>query len=409
MKKKILFIALHYPPSEGIADIRATNIVSQLSKNEFDVTVLTLNKNYYSKQSKKIVKKVKNIDTIRVNYFLRLDAGNVIGNTKIPKILRRSLLRLLPYFGLDYLFFWQKNAIREVLKKNKKYDFIIATGPPFSNFLLAKRLSKILSCRYIIDYRDPWTLSAHGLNSSKNIINNVLEREILKKASLIIFNSPSMKKVMLDKFKINKSVVITNGFDLSDFQNIPERRFEKFTISYVGNFYIPKRTIDPLFQSLKKIKEDNKEIYKNISFIYCGRAGEYINLKSIEYGIEDIVINRQLVTRDEAFSITKNSNLSVIISTVFNKSSISERSIIPGKVFEALAMNTTILCISPPQSDIREVVSRNNRGYIVSGTEINKLTNFIVNDYMIGNKNMISDNNEFQWKNLIKKLIKKLN
>lgn len=409
MNKKILFIALHYPPSEGVADIRATNIAKNLEKNNFEVTVLSLNKDYYIKKSTKLNDEIERIKTLRVKYFLRLDAGNVKGNVSIPYIFRRIILKILPYIGLDYLFFWQRNAIKKVLKENVKYDFILATGPPFSNFLLAKRLSKKLKVKFLIDYRDPWTLTAHGTNASKNWINKKIEQSILNSSSLVVFNSPSMQKVMLKRFKINNSIVMTNGFDKEVFKAIPVRNFEKFTISYVGNFYVPKREIDPIFKAFKEIKEKNFDLYSSINFIYCGRRGKYIDDKAAEYDIAEVVENRYLVPREESFFITKNSHLSIIITSVFEKGNLSDRSIIPGKVFEALGMNKRILEISPKGSDINEIISKNQRGYGMTGFEITEIINAIEKEFL--NKEALkfeNDNSEFEWSNLIKKLIQSL-
>lgn len=410
MKKKILFIALHFPPSEGVADIRATNIARELSRLNYDVTVLTANKSYYKKISKIIPKEIEGISTIRVSFILRFGSGNLIGNKYIPKIARRIILKILPYIGLDYLSFWQRNAIKEVIKKQEKFDYILATGPPFSNFILAKKLAKKLQTKYILDYRDLWTLSPHLHKEFHRKASIGKEKSVLNKAATVFFVSNSMQKAMEEIFNVKDSVVISNGFNKDSFSAIPKQKYNNFTISYVGMFYQPKRVIDPVFKALSSIKKEDRNSYKNISFIYCGRSGKYIEEKAREFDILDIIKNRGLVPREESFSVTKSSNLSLVITSVNKEANLSDKSIITGKVFEALGMDTKVLCVAPNKSDIRDVIKTQSKGIVFNGEETKKIAQFIIdemNNYK-ANKHTI-EGSIFEWSQLIKKMNIELN
>jgi glycosyltransferase involved in cell wall biosynthesis len=398
-KNKILFIALHYPPSEGIADIRATNIARELSLSDYRITVLTANKSYYKTTSKHIPKEIENIPTIRVSFPIRLGGGNLKTNKFIPNVLKRIILKLLPIFGLDYLSFWQKNAIKEVIKRNEKYDYIIATGPPFSNFLLAKKLAKKLDAKYILDYRDLWNFSPH--NETKKI-SIKKEKRILENAYLTICISNSMENLLQNKFEIKKSIVMTNGFNSEVFKPIKKKKFNKFTMSYVGRFYPPKRVIDPIFKAFKYIKENNTSIFVKLSFVYCGHSGSYIEAKAKEYNIAEIIINKNLVTREESFSVTKSSDLSIVITSVKTEANLSDKSILTGKVFEAIGMNTHILCIAPNNTDIRNLISQQDKGSAFTGEQIEDIAQFIIHKEK--NRHQIKEKSKFEWSNVIKKI-----
>jgi len=406
--KKILFIALHYPPSEGIADIRATNMVRELVNLGHDVTVLTAKENYYKRKSSHLPKDINKIKIIRVPFNIRLGTGNLKENKKIPNIIRRILLKFLPIIGMDYLSFWKKNAIKRIKELNKNFDYVIATGPPYSTFSLAKKLADIFNAKYILDYRDLWNFSPHQKSNNKNFITIRKEKKLLENAFLVIFVSESMQKIVKENFNVNNSIIITNGFNRKSLDSIPIQNFNKFTISYTGRFYPPKRVIDPLFKVFKNLKKNNKEIYDNLNFIYCGPDKNCIEKKALKYDIYDLLINKGLVPREESFSITKSSNLSVVITSVFSNASLSDKSILTGKLFETIGLNTKILAIAPFKTDIRTIFSKYNIGSVFSGEEIEKIAQFIINEFNSNNEIKVQENCIFEWAELIKKLDKNL-
>src|SRR5262249_1738312 len=65
--------------------------------------------------------------------------------------------------GIDGGIGWIKMAEQACYALTAKdVDVILASGPPFATFKLAKRLSNRIGRPYVLDYRDPWVGFPHA-------------------------------------------------------------------------------------------------------------------------------------------------------------------------------------------------------------------------------------------------------
>ena len=163
--KKIAFIQSVFYPSGSIATQRVRLLIRHLSKN-FEVKVLCLSLNDIIKLRGKIENDVESyqefIDRIELlhkksSVFIQL-FYRFLSFLRVPDIYIRFSLSFPPEY---------------------KPDLIIASGPVFSNFLIAYIESIRKKAPFIVDYRDPWSLNDDYYKkfSLFKFLNKIIEKK----------------------------------------------------------------------------------------------------------------------------------------------------------------------------------------------------------------------------------------
>jgi len=103
------------------------------------------------------------------------------------------------YFIPDARKFWIKPSVNFLKKEIERDDYkaIITTGPPHSLHIIGLSLKKETGCKWIADFRDPWTQIGYHeklkLNDSSREKHEQLESEVLNTADHIITTSFTTK------------------------------------------------------------------------------------------------------------------------------------------------------------------------------------------------------------------------
>ena len=233
---------------------------------------------------------------------------------------------------------------------------IITTSPPHSTQLIGLRLKKKFpEIKWTADLRDPWTDIYYYKQFYPTILSKAIdlrfEKSVLKNADKIFTVGPSLKTLFSSKIKgsENKTEVITNGYDESDFKAAPEKRPARFTITYVGTLS-DIYPVEGLIPSLKEYR-----------ILPCGllepsRIKQEKCLKQIF--LPDSLEFLPYVTHDESIKFMMNSSLLLLIIPLHQ----SNKSIITGKLFEYLATGLPILCLGPVDGDAAEIIKKCKAG-----------------------------------------------
>jgi glycosyltransferase involved in cell wall biosynthesis len=280
--------------------------------------------------------------------------------------------RIAKRFSTDRAIGWIKPAERACSKLSPTdVDLILASGPPFAAFTLAKRLSDRLGKPYVLDYRDLW---------SKNFyrpVPAVIEREakLLTGCAGVITVSPSWGRVMDEQFGVGyKLRVITNAYDPEDLAAVKPHDFGHFAIVYAGSFRPPKRVITPVMAALQRMKQTNAQ---KVFFHYYGKDSEYVKNVAHEHGIMGRVVVHGHVAREEALSALRGCNLAVVITSVLGEDRLEDNGMIPAKIYESLGLRNCVLLIAPRNSDVRKVLDETGCGRSFAANEIDDITSYI--------------------------------
>ena len=237
--KKVLIVSYCFPPIDMMAARRFGTMCKYFEGNGYKPYILTTKPNgdwgvkaRYELELPVDKKQIIQIGTHRTN-----------GNVK--NILGAFLIHLLK----DCKFSSQTvNAISlgwyEKVKGNinlallQDIDIIVGTFPVMGDLFVASYLSKKLKCPYIADIRDlisDYPEAAEGCKRAK-LLDHVVEKYVLHKASGIVTVTPGYKKVLKKRYPKKKFCVVFNGWDNE------KRRFcknqETKYLYYAGSLYL---------------------------------------------------------------------------------------------------------------------------------------------------------------------------
>ena len=125
---------------------------------------------------------------------------------------------------------------------------------------------------------------------------------------------------------------------------------EFFTIVHAGQLGID-RSPDTLLQVIADIKINNPDFAKKLRISFAGLVDYSIIDKINKLNLNDNFNNLGKISREQALLLTLNSN--ILLLPLNKAKNVMGR--IPGKLFELLRANKTILCLGPVESDAAKI------------------------------------------------------
>lgn len=408
LDKNILFVAYFYPPvsSGGIPAIqRAIRFIRYLNISSFHV--LTVKPNCYPTYlglDSKIQLPVKNeiihrTGTIDLNNFLlkirssiakspkavmknepnygqketnSKDVKRVSFNTKVKEIISK----ILNY--PDFACPWLIPAVYKGLKviQKHKIDFIFSTGQPWTSLIIGYALKLITGKKLIVDFRDPWVGNPYiEKGKIERNLDRICETLIIQKSDIIIANTDSLKEQMEKRYpKFRKKItVVPNGYDVNDFDNIPEIRLpkDKLLISHAGFLYLKRDPIS-LLKAFEIMKEDHPDSLSAIQFYQIGKVDLDYDLEAHirERGILENVIFKGNLDHKECLGYLAASDILLLIQP-------GTKSQIPSKLYEYIYLEKPVLAITERDGALGQMISKYCFGEVFEPTEYQEIANFL--------------------------------
>lgn len=227
MDRRLLILAHPFPPAGGGGVQRTSKLVKYLPRYGWGITVLTTQADLYSR--------LYGLE----DQSLLEDVPPSVGVVRVPSPEIFDCVRPLP-IRPDRARLWNFVAgpIAAALHAARQFDAIYALGNPFSTFLFARSLSKLIRRPYVLDFHDAWTL--------REVMPRRRERETpyellaLEGASQIVYATGAM----LEKYAAAypglgaRANAVINGFDASDFPVIenpePRGQNDPIVLRHVG-------------------------------------------------------------------------------------------------------------------------------------------------------------------------------
>lgn len=334
--KSVLVVAQYFPPAGGVGTFRVAKFVKYLPDFGWQPLVLSVDPRCYERDG------------------WPLDATLVSDISSGVRLIRTPLTpkRLLKDAGLRWLP--QATKSLAALVRRERPDVVYLTGDPFFPLTAAPLVMTFtrLKFRYVVDFRDPWSLAARdGRRSIKlglvRLLSEVAERFVLSQASRLICVSAAMLRQYREKYGHKKESffqLITNGYDPADYQRVPARVFDRFTIVYTGKFKACERFRDPasFFTALKQVSQQTP----SIRFLHIGeiepRVVEAARSAGLSHDQAEFV---GFSPYAEAIAAAKGADLLLLIGT----GEMTEQT---GKVFDYIACERPILALVHPETDV---------------------------------------------------------
>ena len=324
-------------------------------------------------------------------------------NTGVGWLIGGICRKIASRLSIDRTIGWVNACVRacSALTPND-VDLILASGPPFSAFRLAARLSDKLGRPYVLDYRDPWTRKPHSRPPAGRAIQE--EAELLAGAEAVTIVSPSWAWDLDQRSHLGPKLhIITNGYTSQELADVKPHHFGHFAIVYAGNFYPPKRVISPVLAALKRIKGTTSSEGGEWYFHYYGSQEDHVRKEAARLGVMERVVLHGSVPRTQALSALRGAGVAIVITSVFDEASLVDKGIMPGKLFEILGLGTPCLLIVPPGSDAETIVETTGGARALTGTDIDAIASFF-RDVMSGTTPEPRSLEAYTWSSLAKNL-----
>ena len=291
---------------------------------------------------------------------------------KLSRLIRGNLFLPDPRKG------WNRYALKKALEliKTEQIDVVITSGPPHSTHLIGEKIKSLTGIRWVADFRDPWTdifyykeLYHSGLASR---IDKYLENKVLTSADKIITVSEELGKLLLKKIPDtpDKMVIIPNGYDEADFENIVAVKNECFTITYTGTISMSYR-IGEFIEAICLLPDSVK---RQIKIRFVGNVPDEIlklfRLKNMDSMVEVL----GYIPHNQA--ISQMMSASMLLMAI--PDSPDNKGIVTGKFFEYLAAKRPILAIGPVGGEVDIMIQKSKAGKLFSYDEKEKMKMYIL-------------------------------
>ena len=378
--KKILIITYYWPPSGGGGVMRWLKMSKYLPEFGWQPVVYTPSNPDSSVYDESLVNDIhpdiieiktpiwepyqiyrkltgkKKNETFKAGYISEASTGN--WKNRLSVFIRGNFL--IP----DPRMFWIKPSVKYLTNylKENPVDAMVSTGPPHSMHLIALGLKKKINIPWIADFRDPWTDIDfyHKLRLTRwaDRKHRRLEQKVLQNANHVVTVSPSWQKDF-EKISNRQIDLVHNGYDSEDF-NFQEDDFiiqQEFILSHFGAFN-KDRNPSTLWAVLAELSSVNAEFKKALRIQLIGQTDESIIEEIKQKGLaEKLVLYGYLPHRQGIDLLRRSQILLLPINDAPNL-----KGILPGKMFEYLAIRRPILAIGPTSADYAQILAETKSG-----------------------------------------------
>ncbi len=330
----ILFLTDNFPPESNAPANRTFEHARQWVASGHRVTIITCAPNFPDGQLFEGYKnrwfqteQMDGITVIRVWSFMTRNAGFV--------------LRLLDFFSFMVSGFLGGLRVRDA-------DIIIGTSPQFFTVCAAYCLAKVKQRPFVFEMRDIWpeSLQAVGMSNAGLSVRLAapLADYLYRRADHLIVVTHSFKAYLQDRGVSGERVtVIPNGVDPDMFFPIPadislqqELQLEdKFVVGYLGTHGLA-HGLESVVEAARLAGQTDD--LTAVHFITVGAGAKFDKIKALASDLDNFTMIGQVSRADilRYWSLLDASLIHLKASPLFE-------SVIPSKMFEAMAMGVPLL------------------------------------------------------------------
>ena len=275
MGKRILLIALAFPPSGGPRGLRWVRFIRRL-KSEYVFDVLTVRQEKgagsYDRDGESSIPPEATVfrtypgPLYKFSYRYLPTGSPTDGSRRIRSGLRRGIRNifrtamevfLVPDKRIEWLP-WGYSAVRRLVKE-RSYEAVISSAAPFSGHVLAALVRKKTGLPWIADYGDPWAFNEFSpFPLRRRVVDRRLEADLLKRMDGVVFTTRETADAYLANYPFlnpEKLTVIPAAYDEDEFSAVEPERGNGFRMVYTGIFY-KDRGPEAFFESLTRLDFD---------------------------------------------------------------------------------------------------------------------------------------------------------
>jgi glycosyltransferase involved in cell wall biosynthesis len=234
---------------------------------------------------------------------------------------------------------WRGFAIREGrrLMREKKIDLILASAPPFSCHLIAKRLGAEFQVPWIAEYRDAWSRYAYTPRHPwRQRLDEIMEDRTAPTAAAIIAVTEPWADYYKERFG-KPTLAIYNGYD-EDMMPAPSPDIPAFgpvSITYVGGLYGGLRDPSALYRAIAASGLSPQDV----RIAYYGPGEAEVMPLAQRHGVAGHIVLGGRVPYQRSLQIQRDSDVLLLLQSPDDPRNV------PAKLFEYFASRRPILGI----------------------------------------------------------------
>ncbi len=385
-RPRLLLIAAFFPPSRSSGVYRALAMANHFATHGWDVTVATLPEEFFEQVSPPrddglLAAVHPGVRVLRVpmpTQHLERDIRRLRGlRADFPTIYGR-VLPLACY--LDRYTPWLPRLLAALTRDQlvRRHDLVLATGNPWTSFAAAAALHAATGVRYVLDYRDSWTLNQFTQEPAFPAGHHAYawEARLLRRASAVSFVNEPMRQWYAERHpaRASRMLVLENGYDAdlltADMVRRPDPA-EPLRFGYVGT--LTDQYDNSAFWAGWQLAVGEPELAGASAHLY-GHLGFFAGAEQ-RHGLPDLsvpgVTHHGPVGKADLAAVYR--DLDVLLFLVPSSPYVTS-----GKTYEYMATGKPIVAVHHPQSAAAGTLS----GYPLRAT-VAELTPEAVRDALV--------------------------
>lgn len=348
-RKKLLMVLYQFPPCSDVGAFRPIRFIKHLGTLGWHPVVLAPSNGVHNAYDPGLEREILDYCTIyRAPLLPRFAFGERAAYVKRgwPRLLWRIWNRVaLPDGAVSWLPAAVDMGVHIV--KKECISLILASGQPFSTFIIANSIKKRTNTKLIVEYRDPWTLNPFHKGSKVRLMaERCIEKRILAHADAAVFLTQESALLHQNAYghvlNENKCCTITNSFERNDIDGQSDISTKEFLLVHAGNLY-GNRDPEVFLKGLSMAVIRNPELRRKTRVLFYG----IFDSVKINRVIQDLKLNNVIelhprIPQNELLPIMRKSHLLIII----NSYGPGHHVFIPAKFFDYLKMGRPILCLT---------------------------------------------------------------
>ncbi len=351
---RILFLSDNYPPETNAPATRVFEHARVWARAGHRVTVITCAPNFpegrlhpgwknrwYTRDA------VEGVDVVRVKTYIAPNSG----------FGRRAL---------DHLSFLASGFLAGLVQERP--DVVVATSPQFFAALAGHCVAAVRRVPFVFELRDLWPASIAAVGAMKDgLVLRLLQRLELflyrRAAAIVALTETFQRNLVARGIDERRIAVVTNGVDLSTYRPILRDQDLARQLGLEGRFVVGYLGTHGMAHALERVL-DAAEVLRErseIRFLFAGAgaAREHLMRSARSRGLKSAVfLEPQPKERMPAiWSLCDAALVHLKDAAVF-------RTVIPSKIFEAMAMGVPIL-LAAPDGEASAIVRRTGCGLCV--------------------------------------------
>ncbi|OUR99177.1 hypothetical protein A9Q81_11400 [Gammaproteobacteria bacterium 42_54_T18] len=341
--KKVLMVALDFPPCQSAGVQRTLYFKKYLERNEWLPLVLTAKPLIYDKL---------NVEQLSDDAFFGPTVFRAFGLNALKHLSFKGKHFEFTTFP-DRFSTWRWDGVRlgKKILASELPELLWTTFPCSTSMRIGLQLKKASGLPWVADFRDPFS-GTNPYVRARNPIGKGIDEEVVRLADKLIFTTQNAADVYLTEYPFldkSKIEIIANGYDESVFSDIKLQEdtqhtavdVSEFTVLHSGFLYPGGRDIESLIEALRELRNASFAGANRLKIIFRGgELSSKMALRIKQYGLEKNVVFLPTIPFAESIKEMQSVDaLLVLQGEIFNNQ-------IPGKIYEYVRSKRPIIALT---------------------------------------------------------------